>query len=161
MVWIVALIGIGFLLILAEIFFVPGTTVVGGTGIILTGFGIYMVYQQHSVSAGHLTLSLAIVVFIIALIGGFRSRAWEQYSNQDYLTGKTNVIQEDQIKPGDTGKAISAIKPIGKARINDDNFEVQAFSDFIDAGETIKVTKKAGKTVYVVRNEDTNPSKSG
>ncbi len=152
MIWIIALIGLGFLLIVMEIFFIPGT-VVGIVGTLLTGFGIYLVYRDFGASNGHVTLAITVAVLIITVIAGFRMRAWEKYSNKDVLEGKTNVIKEDQIKVGDSGKAISAIKPIGKARINEDNFEVQSFSDFIDAGEDLQVTKISGKTIYVKRYE--------
>lgn len=152
MIWIIALIGMGFLLIIIEIFFVPGT-VVGIVGTLLTGFGIYLVYKDLGASYGHLTLAITVTALLIAIIAGFRMRVWERYSNKDALQGKTNVITEEQIQIGDSGKAISAIKPIGKARINDDHFEVQSFSDFIDAGEDVEVTKISGKTIYVKRHE--------
>jgi len=151
MVWIIALIGIGFLLILAEVFFVPGTTIVGILGVVLAGSGVYMVYQHYGATTGHLTLGIALVVFLISLIGGFRSKAWQKYAMNDSLHGKTNVLTAEQVQTGDTGKAVSAIKPMGKARINGENFEVQSYSDFIDSGEQVEVTKIAGKTIYVKR----------
>lgn len=146
------MIAIGFLIILAEIFFIPGT-VVGILGVIIYGFGIYLVYRDYGLTEGHLTLSVSLLALIFVIILAFRNRVWEKYSNKDALQGKTNVIKEEEVKVGDKGKAISAIKPIGKARINEKNFEVQSFSDFIDSGGQVEVTKIVGKTIYVKRDE--------
>jgi membrane-bound ClpP family serine protease len=153
MIWIIVLLGLGLVFIFIEMFFVPGTTVVGIFGALLAVLGVYFVYEDYGASTGHLVLALTLVAFIGMLIAGFRSKAWEKYSIKDSLQGKTNVITEEQINVGDTGKALSAIKPIGKALINDENFEVQAYSDFIDDGETLKVTKIEGKTIYVKRQD--------
>jgi membrane-bound ClpP family serine protease len=91
----------------------------------------------------------------LTLLGiGFRQSSWEQYAIEDSLQGRTNVITAEAVKVGDKGKALSAIKPAGKARINDDNFEVQAYSDFIDDGEPVAVTKVQGKTIYVQREQE-------
>lgn len=156
MVWLYGLIVIGLLFLFFEVFFVPGTTIVGLVGLALAGFGIYQLYDTHGVISGTIGLVVTITGFLTLLIIGFRRRSWEQYAINDALKGKTNVIQEDEVAEGDTGKALSAIKPAGKARINGNNYEVQAYSDFLDAGEAVTVSKVQGKTIYVKRKPPDN-----
>lgn len=155
MIWMYGLILIGLLFLFFEIFFVPGTTIVGLVGLAIAGFGIYRLYVDHSVFSGTVGLLITATGFLTLLIIGFRQRSWEQYAINEKLKGRTNVLQEEEVKIGDSGKAISAIKPAGKARINGENYEVQAYSDFIDEGEALTVSKVQGKTIYVHRK---NPS---
>lgn len=151
MIWFYGLIVIGLLFLFFEVFFVPGSTLVGLVGLALAGFGVYQLYVTTGATSGTIGLVITIGGFLTLLIIGFRRRSWEQYAIDDALEGKTNVLQENEVAIGDTGKAISAIKPAGKARINGNNYEVQAYSDFLDAGEQVIVTKVQGKTVYVKR----------
>lgn len=155
MIWMYGLIIVGLLFLFFEIFFVPGTTLVGLLGMGIAAFGIYRLYTDHTIMAGTLGLAITVLGFFTLLAIGFRQQSWKQYAIEDSLKGKTNVVTEDEVTTGDTGKAVSAIKPAGKARINGGNYEVQAYSDFIDDGEPVTVTKVRGKTIYVRRA--TNP----
>lgn len=154
MIWMYGLIIVGLLFLFFEIFFVPGTTLVGILGMAIASFGIYRLFNDHSAVAGAIGLGITVFGFLTLLGIGFRQSSWEQYAIEDSLQGRTNVITEEAVKVGDKGKALSAIKPAGKARINDDNFEVQAYSDFIDDGELVAVTKVQGKTIYVQREQE-------
>jgi membrane-bound ClpP family serine protease len=60
-----------------------------------------------------------------------------------------NVIEPDLIKAGDKGMAVSAIRPIGKARINDMNFEVRSLGTYIDEGSTIEVIRVEGNKITI------------
>ena len=157
MVWFYGLILIGLLFLLFEIFFVPGTTIVGLVGLALAGFGVYQLYINYGATSGTIGLVISLGGFLTLIIIGFRRRSWEKYAIDDSLQGRTNVIQPDEVAIGDRGKAVSAIKPAGKARINGINHEVQAYSDFLDEGEVVIVSKIQGKTIYVRReNPESN-----
>ena len=57
------------------------------------------------------------------------------------------------LKPGDTGEAISTLRPAGRAKFADAVVDVVAEADFIGAGSSIVVTEIHGNRV-VVRGQD-------
>ena len=65
------------------------------------------------------------------------------------IEGKTNVIDENKIKAGDTGKTTSRLSPAGKAIINGDYYEVHTQSEFMDPGTEIEIIKIDFNKIYV------------
>ncbi|GAB3825889.1 hypothetical protein GCM10028895_36040 [Pontibacter rugosus] len=59
---VILLIGVGLLLVIVELIFVPGTTVVGILGFILTGIGIWIGYAALGTNIGHIILATTVVV---------------------------------------------------------------------------------------------------
>lgn len=160
MIWIIILLAIGILLFFAEIFFVPGTTIVGIVGIICTGIGIYLAYTQHSSVTGHITLAVTLIAITATVIIGAKSKVWEKLSNKDAIKSKVNVIEESEIKVGDKGTAISAIRPIGKARINDKSFEVKSLGEYVDSGTSVEVIKIKGNNITIKSLMNSNSPKA-
>jgi len=154
MTWIIVLIALGVILFFVELFFVPGTTLVGILGVLFAGVGVYIAYTEHSTLAGNITLSVTLVAIIITIIIGAKSKVWEKLSNKDAIQGRANIVNESDIKEGDRGVAISAIRPIGKARINDMNFEVRSLGEYIDSGTPVEVTKVKGNHITIKIVED-------
>ena len=140
---------LGFIFILAEVFFVPGTTVVGIVGVIITAFGIFEVYNYFGPVAGHITLVTSIVLSLALVIGGFKTGAWDKFSSKGSIDGRMNVLEENKIFVGEKGKALSTIKPIGKARINGEAYEVRSLGDYISAGQEIEIIKIDGNRIFV------------
>ena len=50
---------------------------------------------------------------------------------------------------GDTGTAISTLKPYGKAEFDDVEYEVRSDGNYINDGEEIVIQRIAGKNIYV------------
>ena len=140
---------IGVALFFIELFFIPGTTVVGIVGILLAILGIFFAYTQHGSSAGHLSLVITLSLIIGLIIYGAKSDAWSKLANKNAITSKSNVIENESVKVGDTGICLSDIKPAGKARINNASFEVHSLGEFILHGKQIEVIKLSGNKIYV------------
>lgn len=149
MIWVILLLFIGVALFFIELFFIPGTTVVGFIGISLAALGIYFAYSQFGVSAGHISLLITLALIVALIIYGAKSNAWSKLANKDAITSKSNVIDNEAIKPGDKGVAVSDIKPIGKARISDKNYEVRSMGEFIHHGNAVEVIKVTGNKIFV------------
>lgn len=149
MTWIILLILVGLLLFIIEVFFVPGTTVIGVLGFILAATGVYLAYRQFGSTTGHITLSVSFVLILVLLYFAAKSGIWTKFANNDQIHGKANVIETDSINVGDFGRAISTIKPMGKARINGKNYEVRSLGEFINTGEKIQITKISGNQITV------------
>lgn len=152
---------IGFLLIIVEFFFIPGNTIIGFIGISILGFGIYQVYEFYGAAVGSLALGLFLIFFISSIVYAVRQRAWERFSHEEKLTGNIKSFQyKNTVEEGDTGEAVSAIRPSGKALIKGETYEVQSFGDFINTGTPVKVVKVTANKTFVepVEEEEDNES---
>ncbi|MCF8304773.1 MAG: nodulation efficiency protein D (NfeD) [Bacteroidales bacterium] len=143
MSWLVIamLIVVGLLFLVLEILVIPGTAVVGIFGFGLMGVGIWQAYATYGAIAGHYTLGGTLLLTIISLYFSLKSKTWDKITLHDSVNSKVNVIEEEKVKPGDTGKTVSRLTPMGKAIINGDYYEVRSSGEFIDPGTKILVTK--------------------
>jgi len=149
MTWIVLLLLVGILLFFVELFFIPGTTVIGFIGVFFVAAGIFYAYSQYGRSAGHISLLISLTLVISLIIYGAKSNAWGKLSHKHSLEGKANVIDENAVNVGDTGKAVSDIKPIGKAMFNNQYFEVKSHGEYIDHGKSVEVINVSGNKIIV------------
>lgn len=151
MTWtiIAVLIGVGFLFLLLEILVLPGTNIAGVLGFVLLGIGIWQAYAVYGGFAGTIALVLIVIFSIIALYIALKSNTWKRASLNKNIDGKVNLIDGDKIKPGDQGKAISRLVPMGKAIINGEYYEVKTSGEFIDQETKIEVVKIEYNKVFV------------
>jgi membrane-bound ClpP family serine protease len=139
---------LGLLLILIEIFIVPGF-IVGIVGFVMVVVGVYFTYNDHGKFYANILLALIAVVMTIVVVYAFRNGAWDMFSNKETISGKANDIQELEIKIGDTGKTISALRPSGIADINNQRVEVHSEGSFIPSGAEVQVNKIIKNKIYI------------
>tara|TARA_B100001093_G_scaffold137258_1_gene129753 strand:+ start:1566 stop:2027 length:462 start_codon:yes stop_codon:yes gene_type:complete len=139
---------LGLLLILIEIFIVPGF-IVGIVGFVMVVVGVYFTYNDHGKFYANILLALIAVVMTIVVVYAFRNGAWDMFSNKETISGKANDIQELEIKIGDTGKTISALRPSGIADINNQRVEVHSEGSFIPSGAEVEVNKIIKNKIYI------------
>ena len=149
--WLIisGLILFGTFLIIAEVIFVPGTTIVGILGFIFSGYGVYMGYTNYGASTGTLILIAALVVNLIGLISALKSKSWERFSLKNSLTGKYNDDFKIDLKVGDIGMTVSSLKPVGKAVFNDHEIEVRSNGGFIAENVEIEVQRTESSKIFV------------
>src|SRR5690349_108843 len=108
---IISLILIGLLLIVVEVIFIPGTTIVGIIGVVFAGTGIIVTYRHFGTDVG-LYVFLGTAVFTaVALIVSFRSKAWTRFANQSAINSKVNEGITASLSEGEEGIALSTLKP--------------------------------------------------
>ncbi|MCF8234604.1 MAG: hypothetical protein K9G67_06900 [Bacteroidales bacterium] len=146
---IAILIFIGLLFLVLEILVFPGQAVAGIIGLVIITVAIWQTYIHIGTSAGHITLASTLGASVILLIVALRSKTWKYSMLSDNIDGKVNLLSDEQIKKGDSGKTVSRLNPAGKALINDDYFEVHTQGDYIDPGTEIIVTKIEFNKIYV------------
>lgn len=146
---IVLLIGVGLILIYLELIFVPGTTVLGVVGLILSGIGIYIAYEKHGATTGSMVLAGTALVSIIALVYSFRQKSWSRFSLKTENKSKFNEGYSLGLTIEMRGTAISDLKPIGKAEFGDKTYEVASHGEHIGAGSEVKISKIAGNKIIV------------
>ena len=136
------------LLILAEIFLLPGITLAGiGGAIFAYTVGIWV---------GHLTLSLSIITFGIIFAWLLRSRSFNKIALKTDIDSKLISSRDLGIEPGDEGITLSRLAPIGKARIKGINVEAKSQDELIDENTPIVVIRVDSYNVIVRPKEETN-----
>lgn len=146
---IIALILIGLVLVILEIFFVPGTTVVGIAGVILAGVGIYLAYQHFGNETGWYFLLGTLGATAVALYFSFRTKAWARFANKSAVAGRVNEDVSIAVQIGDEGVAVSTLKPYGKAQFGDEVYEVKSLGDYVNVGTRLEVIQLQGSQIIV------------
>jgi membrane-bound ClpP family serine protease len=151
MTWtiIAVIIIVGFLFLLLEILVLPGTSVSGIIGFVLLGIGIWQAYAVYGGLAGTITLIGTLLLSLVALFVALKSRTWRRAALNKNIDGKVNIIDNTRIKPGDKGKTVSRLAPMGKAMINGEYYEVKTTGEFLDPETDIEVVKIEFNKIYV------------
>lgn len=138
---VIALLLLGVLLLLLEILFVPGTTIVGIGGIVLLAIGIYLAYAYLGTQAGHISLAACVAAVFLSLVVLLKGQTWKKMALDTNVEGKGVVEVEKLVAVGDEGKTITRLNPSGKALFGENIIEVDAAGEFVDAESKIVVTK--------------------
>lgn len=169
--WEIILFGFGIVLLLVEIFALPGFGVVGILGLIfiITGLSLAMV---DTVSTGPFyvdVMPLLRAVFIV-IIAAFLSLVLSLYASRKLLTtttfgrlaldtvqdsaeGFTSALSDYSMMIGKTGTAYSILRPAGKVMIDNDIFDATVTSGFVDEGEKVEVVGYQTGQLFVKRSE--------
>lgn len=143
MEWLVvaALILFGLLMVIAEIIFVPGTTLVGiiGAGFMIAG--VVSSFSYFGEQGGWMTLGATVVTSVFILYYAFKSNVWGKFSLKTSISSKVNEGEMVGMAVGLEGVTISALRPSGKAEINDKAYEVKTNGSFVEVGTRIRVLK--------------------
>lgn len=146
---ILLLIILGLILILLEIFVVPGTTVIGIAGAGLLVFSVWEAYSIYGSEKGHYIV-LGTVAFIgITIALAFKTGTWKRMMLSTNIDGRVNVMDENKLQVGDTGKAVSRISPAGTALFENELYEVHTKGDFIDQETDLVITRIEDNKIYV------------
>lgn len=151
MEWItvISLILIGITLIVIEIIFIPGTTVVGIVGFIVMLVGIVVSFSYFGQSTGWLVLGGAAVTTGLLVFLSLRSNAWERFSLKTTIKSKVNEGFLSNLKVGEEGITVSALRPSGKADINGKLYEVTTLGNFVDSGTRVKIARVSLNQIIV------------
>jgi membrane-bound ClpP family serine protease len=149
--WIIilALLFIGLALLIVEIVFIPGTTVVGLLGFFFAVAGIVISYRHFGSEIGFYILLGMSVTTLVALVYSFRSGAWNKFSLKTSIDSKVNEGMVSALNVGDVGNAISTLRPIGKAEFHNRTFEVKTLGDYVENGKRVKITNIQSNQIIV------------
>lgn len=146
---VISLVAVGILLLIAEVLFVPGTTIVGILGFLAAILGIYLSFEYFGTVVGGWFTFGSTVAFGIALYYSFKSKTWDKFSLKDTNSGKVNENLTESLSVGDEGVSISVLKPVGKAEFGDKEFEVKTLGDYVESGTRIKIIKIEKNNIVV------------
>jgi membrane-bound ClpP family serine protease len=147
---IILLILLGVVLFLVEFLIIPGITIAGISGALVLGVAVFISYRSYGTTVGTYTLLSVLVISIITLALALRSKTWKRFMLKTNIDSKVEVGLEDQkIKPGDKGEAVTRLAPIGMVRVNEITIEGKSIGGFLDPHTKIEVVKVLGTQVIV------------
>lgn len=146
---ILVLIATGLLMVLLEILVIPGGGLAGLLGFVLMAAGVWFAFTREGTEAGLYTLGGSLLVNVAALTLALRSKTWDKAMLKSNIDSKVNVVDNERVKPGDTGITVSRCAPSGKALINGEIHEVHTRSEYLDVDAEIEVIKVEGYKIYV------------
>lgn len=146
---------IGLVLIVLEIFVVPGFGITGVGGIIAISFSIILVfggvYSALYAFASIITYSL---LFLLAVYyWGPKISLFDRFVLKEEISSDDGFIATDQNVydhlHGLEGIAVSSCRPSGIVKIGDERYDVVSDGDFIEKGQRITVRKVVGTKIVV------------
>ncbi len=151
----------GVILLLVEIFLIPGFGIVGIIGVLAIISSLYLslvgrFFHATDFISGAKVLAIAFISsFAIILVA---LRFLPKFTPVERLVLKTTEAGSDgfrsspesyQVLEGMTGVSLTPLRPVGTAIINDEKFSVVAEGDFIEKNSRIRVIKIEGYRIVV------------
>ncbi len=140
---------IGLILLLAEIILIPGTTVVGIFGLIVSIVGFFYAFVSYDQATASWITAVAVTINFAAIVYGFRSGVWNKFSLKSTMIGGAFDGRTIGLEEGMVGKAVSDIKPIGKAMFGEIIFEVKSEQGFIPVESEVQIIKIENNKILV------------
>lgn len=138
---VISLILFGLFLIIAEIIFVPGTTLVGILGFIFLLLGVGLSFTYFGSETGWTTVGVSAVASGLILYYSFKANIWGRFSLKSSIQSKVNEGDLDSLAVGTEGIAVSALRPVGKASLGEKMYEVKTLGEYLDSGSRVRVIK--------------------
>ena len=152
---VIALVILGILFLLIEIFLLPGITLAGIAGVIFLVGGIIYAYYFMGSTAGNITLASSAIALGGSFIWLIKSKSLQRISLETNIDSKVDNSDLKKINIGDTGVAQSRLNPIGKVTVNDFTVEGKSFNgEFIEEDAPIEVVRVDTYQVQVKKKSD-------
>jgi len=139
--------GLGF--IIAEIIFVPGTTLLGLFGLIFTIIGIIISYITFGAGVGTIVLIVSVLVGVGALVYSLKSGVWEKFALKGSINSKVNEGEKEDLQVGEEGITISSLRPIGKGEFKEKVYEVTTLGNYLTTGTNIRIVSIKNNKIIV------------
>jgi membrane-bound ClpP family serine protease len=146
---IVVIIFLGIFLLLVEFLIIPGFTVFGIGGFVFVILGIGSSYYFHGIQAGNYSLLGTVIVSLSTIYFVFKQKTWKNLGLKTNINSKNEPFNTEKIHPGDFGKTITRLAPIGKAIVNDTVCEAKSVAGFLNENTEIEVIKVLNTQIIV------------
>ncbi len=151
---VIAVILLGILFMMIEIFLLPGISIAGIAGAIFIIGGIIYSYTFIGSIAGSITLAASAAALGVSFVWLVKSKSLRRISLETNIEDTVDNSNLLKISVGDTGIAISRLNPIGKVVINDVEAEGKSYDgEFIDEDTEIEVVRVETYNVLVKRKQ--------
>lgn len=146
---------LGILLFVIEFLLVPGLTIAGIGGLILTVLGVYKAFSDFGPQTGYWVLAITLLVSLFVIVLSLRARTWNRLMLKTNIEGSVDeTAVTEQISVGDQGTALTRLAPMGKIKVNKLIIEATSIEGYVNENSAIEVvTVEAGKiTVKTIKS---------
>ena len=150
---IILLVIAGVVLLLIELFLIPGTSLAA----ILSGasfiYAIYHAFVYIGNAAGFLTLAVSAIAGITSVVWFMRSKTLDKVALTKDIEGKVKRDAGSSVKVGDKGVCVTRLALFGQAEINGELVEVKSCDGFLNPKTPIIVARINDGNILVERAE--------
>ncbi len=155
----IALLIAAIVLLLLEIFVIPGFGVAGGLGIACLVGSIIAVAPSLGMALGQMGFAIIVVIVlvVISLKAKRTRRVWNRLILKDSTSTEEGYIsQPSKINSyvGKEGVALTTLRPAGAVQIGDERVDVVTEGSFVSPGEAVVVIKVDGSSVIVRKKHE-------
>ncbi len=136
-------------LVVVEIIFVPGTTIVGILGLAAIIAGLVFTFSSYGNTAGWSVTGGTAVFSTVTLIYAFRSGAWSRFALKGTINSKVNENKPILVKIGDEGVTHSTLRPMGKGEFDNVEMEVRSLGQLVPTNSKIRIIKIDNRKIFV------------
>ena len=145
-----AIILLGILFLLLEIFLLPGIGIAGIAGVIFVVGGVVYAYMYIGATAGNLFFLASAVLLGAGFFLLLRSRSLQKISLNTEIDSTVDNSDLKKINVGDTGVALSRLNPMGKVKINDLLIEGKSLDgELINEDSEVEVVRIGSSNIIV------------
>ena len=151
LIWIAitSLIIIGLALLVIELIFIPGTTIVGIVGLLCVVSGLVLTFNNFGNTVGWAATAGTTVFSAAVFLYAFKTGAWSKFALKGKIDSKVNQDKPIQLKVGDEGVSRSTLRPIGKGEFENDLLEVRSLGELVPTDTKIRVIKVNKREIIV------------
>jgi len=146
---IVILILFGLGMVIVELIFIPGTTIVGVLGFVMTLMGIIVSFQSYGTGVGLTVLGISFAISIAVVVYSFNNDSWQRFALKTSMSSRVNEDNPIDVLLGAEGIAISSLKPFGKGEFRNKAYEVKTNGDYLESGARIRIIKVEPNRIIV------------
>jgi membrane-bound ClpP family serine protease len=148
---IIILIVLGILLFVIEFLLVPGVTVAGIGGLVLTVFGVYKAFSDFGPRMGVWVLIGTVLLSIFVIAMSLRARTWKRLMLNTNIDGTVDKnLSEEQVRVGDRGTAVTRLAPMGKIMVNDLVREAKSIEGYVAEHTDVEIVAIEGTRISVI-----------
>lgn len=151
---VAALLVIGYLLLLIEVFVTPGLGLLGLAGLACLGGGCVLAFVWYGAERGTLLVAATLVGATALLVIVPKTRFGRRMVHRESLASAQ--ASESRVEVGQVGTAESDLRPAGIARFGDLRESVVADGEFLATGTAVRVVEISGSRVVVESVSETH-----
>ncbi|KAA6325767.1 hypothetical protein EZS27_025054, partial [termite gut metagenome] len=106
---IVALIVFAIILLLVEVFFIPGISIAGIAAICCMIYANYYAFVHLGNVGGGITLAVSLAASLSSLVLFMRSKMLDKVALTENIVSTVDIPAEEKVKPGDTGICVTRL----------------------------------------------------
>ena len=146
---IITLTLLGLIVVLTEIFLVPGIGVAGVLGVMSMCGSCYFAFTVYGTWGCVIVTAITVVLLVLLLIVSLRAKTWKKLALNTNIDSRAVVAEAELVVVGQRGKAMTRLTPSGTVRFENAKVEARAFEGMIEPGHEVEVVLIEDNKIYV------------